>query len=483
MAQKKARKPDKIVYAENSDERHNEKHLTGKGISMDIVSMESNGVPISKMYLKLALPLVFSMVISLVYNIADTWFIAATDNTNLIAGVSLGAPVFTLLMAFGNIYGQGGSSLISRLIGRGKTKEVSCVSAVCFYLAIVSGIVVAVIMLLFQNQILRLIGADEETFAFARQYYIWLAAGAPFIITSFIHTNLLRAEGMSKESMIGTVGGAVVNIVLDPIFIFTFGLGAAGAAIASVLGYVFTDVYCAVIVCRKSHVLSVKPADIIISGEHIRQIFGIGVPAALTNIMQSLSIVFVNQFLLSYGNDKIAAMGIAQKVTLIALLILTGFSFGGQPLFGYYFGSKNQKKFDELVRFCVRFICGMALALTTVLAIAAPFLIRLFLTDSSLQETGTLMLRLQVISMVFVAVVLLLTIVFQSTGKMKETFLLSISRQGVVFLAVLLVASYVGKYYGIISSQAIADVISAILALMLFAAWKRSEPFRNEEKM
>lgn len=160
---------------------------------------------VSRAYFQLALPLVLSLVVSLVYNLVDTYFVAQTGDTNIVAGVSLGMPVFTLLMALGNMFAQGGSSLISRLLGQQNEKEIRHVSSFCFYGALVLGAVVAALMLLFQGPMVWLLGASEETYSHAAGYYFWLAVGAPIIIVSFIHSNLLRAEGLSRQSMDGTV--------------------------------------------------------------------------------------------------------------------------------------------------------------------------------------------------------------------------------------------------------------------------------------
>ena len=158
-------------------------------------------------YFKLALPVVFSMVITLVYNLADTYFIAKTGDAMLVAGVSLCAPMFTSLMAIGNIYGQGGSSLISRLLGGGDRASVRRVSAFCFYLAMLTGAVIAIPLLLLHRPMLGLLGASEHTLPYAQSYYSVIVAGAPLVILSFIHSNLMRSEGMSTLSMIGTVAG------------------------------------------------------------------------------------------------------------------------------------------------------------------------------------------------------------------------------------------------------------------------------------
>ena len=311
---------------------------------------------VSKAYIRLSLPLVFSLVVTLIYNLADTFFVAQTNDTNIVAGGSLGMPVLTLLMALGNIFAQGGASLVSRLLGQNDRQAIRRASSFCFYITIFTGIVIAIVMLVFRVPVLYVIGTSEETFSHASDYYTYLAIGAPVTMLSFIHSNLLRSEGMSKESMIGTVLGALVNIVLDPIFISAIGWGAAGAAIATVIGYLCSDVYFMVIVAKKSNILSINPKEIRIPAKHVRQILIVGIPAAITNLMQSAGVVMMNQFLLPFGNDKIAAMGIVLKVSMIVLLLLTGFSFGGQPLFGYYYGSGDKKRLSELFSFCIRFI-------------------------------------------------------------------------------------------------------------------------------
>lgn len=424
-----------------------------------------NNLP--KLYFRFALPVVFSMVITMVYNLADTYFIAATGNTDLVAGVSLCSPVFTFLMAIGNIFAQGGCTLTSRLLGHQDITSVRHVSAFCVYAALGSGVVIGICMLIFRVPLLHLLGSDADTFPYAMPYYSWLAAGAPLIVVSFIYTNLLRAVGKSKEAMIGTISGAILNMILDPFFIFTLKLGAGGAAIATVLGYLCSTIYCFVNFAKKDNNLSIHISEAGISGAYVKQIFGIGIPAALTNIMTSLSVAVMNIFLLPYGNEKIAAMGIVLKIHSIVLLVLTGLAFGGQPLYGYYFGSDDRKRLTMLYRFCVSFISISAIALSLFVYVAAPWLLGFFLDDPQLITTGAIMLHLQVISSVFVGFVLLNNIVIQSAGNIAASFMLSVSRQGIIFLPVILIAVNTAGYYGILISQAIADVITAGIACIL----------------
>ncbi len=418
-------------------------------------------------YFKMALPVMLGLVVTLVYNLADTFFIAQTGNTDLIAGVSLCSPVFTTLMAFGNIFGQGGSSLISRLLGKQDTEETAHVSAFCFYAAILVGAVLAVIMLLFNGPLLSLFGADAATLPHARSYYLVLAACAPVVVASFIHTNLLRCEGMANESMIGTILGVVVNIILDPILISACGMGAMGAAVATVIGYLCSVVYCLLVLRKKSRCLSVNPAHCRIHGDQLRQILGVGISAALSNLMQSLTVIVMNQFLLPYGNDKIAAMGIVLKIVMIVQLVLTGFTFGGVPIFGYLYGGGRQKELRKLLGFCLRFVSLLAVILTAVLFLLAPQLMGVFVAEEGLITAGAEMLRWQVISSVFSGIVLLMTVLFQATGKVVPSFLLSISRQGVVFILALVVCVKFFAYQGVLMAQAVADVISTALAMLL----------------
>ena len=427
-----------------------------------------NETKVSKAYLRLAVPLVFSMAVGLIYNLADTFFVAQTNDTNVVAGVSLGMPLFTALMAIGNVYAQGGSSLISRLLGKEDLQGVRHVSSFCFYGAIFTGAIIGIVLLVFRVPLLYVLGANEQTYRHASDYFLYLAIGAPVIVLTFIHSNLLRAEGMSKESMLGNVVGSLVNIVLDPIFISVLGWNAAGAALATVIGNLCTDLFFLVVVLKKSKILSVNLREVKIPLEHVGQILGIGVPAAIVNLMSSASSVLINQFLLPFGNEKIAAMGIAMKVSMIVLLLITGLAFGGQPLFGYYYGSGDRKRLSQLLSFCLKFISAVALGLSALVFIAAPLLMRSFMDNDAIVQAGTVMLRWQVSSMVFVGMVLLFTIIFQSSGKVLGSFLLSISRQGVVFLVVILIAYNLLGYYGVVMSQAIADLITAIFAATLF---------------
>lgn len=423
--------------------------------------------PIPRAYFKMALPVVLSMLVSLVYNMVDTWFIAQTQNTALVAGVSLCAPMFTLMVAMGDIFGLGGSSLISRLLGQGEEKRVRHVSAFCSYGAIVWGVLVGALMLIFRQPILHLLGASSDTMDSAMAYYSYLALGAPAIIFTLVPSNILRTEGMAVASMVGSITGTVVNIILDPIFIFGLNMGAGGAALATVLSNVVSAVLFIVLLVTKSQRLSVRPGDCSVQGKELREILVIGVPASITNLMQSFAMTLTNRFLLPYGTENVAALGIALKVNMIVMLIMVGFAFGAQPLLGYNYGANNRERLRDILKFDVLVQLVFSVVMTVVFLISAPQIIRIFMSDGGVIQAGSRILRCMVITMPLMGIILVCTTLFQAAGKAMPAFLLSISRQGVALLICMVVLSAVFGFYGVILAQAAADVVSVILALVL----------------
>lgn len=423
---------------------------------------ESASVP--KAYMKLALPVVLSMMVSLVYNMVDTYFIALTGKQELVAGVSLAAPIFTLMIAFGDIFGLGGSSVISRLFGEKREEEAKRASAFCLWAAIGFGIFVTIVLLAFRTPVLKLLGTDAATFQYAGEYYTWIAVGAASIILGLVPSNILRTEGLATQAMAGSVLGSVVNIILDPVFIFGLGQGAAGAAMATVIGNVIADVYYIYVMQKKAKRLSVSMKEIKIPGAMIRDILVIGIPASITNLMQSIMIMITNHYLIAYGTDKVAAMGIALKANMISAFILVGFAFGGQPLVGYNYGAKNKKRLKEILRFAYLFEAGLALVFTILISVFAPAIIKIFMNQSDIITNGAMMLRFQQLGMVFMAVTLVSTCVCQSVGSAAGAFVLSISRQGVLYAVLLIVLNGIFGYTGIVATQACADVLTAVIA-------------------
>lgn len=428
-------------------------------------------VPISKAYFKLALPVVLSMVISLVYNMVDTFFVAQTQNTNLVAGVSLCAPIFTLMIALGDIFSIGGSSVISCLFGQKQDEEGKNVSDFCFYGAIVCGILVSLIMMIARKPILTILGTNQATLPYASQYYTYMALGATLIIVSLTPSNLMRTEGLATESMIGTITGSIINMILDPIFILYLNMEAGGAAIATIIGYFASDLVFIYLTLKKSKKLSISLKHTHITKNEVISIFTIGIPASITNLMSSFAMAMTNNYLVTYGNDKVAAMGIVLKINMIVLLVMIGFAFGAQPLLGYNYGAHNTKRLKEIIKFDLFVEITFAVITSIILALFTASFIKIFMNDPSIIQAGTLMLRFLLLSSPCVGIILVFTTLFQSEGKALPALLLSIGRQGIVFAIFLLLSNIFG-YYGIISSQMIADIITAIIALILYKIYK-----------
>lgn len=423
--------------------------------------------PIHKAYLKLAIPVVMSSVLTLVYNLVDTYFIAKTGNTQLVAGVSLCSPIFTLMIALGDILGLGGASVISRLFGQHKNSDGKRLSIFCFYGSIVIGLCMTLLCLAFQSQILSLLGASSDTAAYASNYFTWIAIGSPFIIFALTPTNLLRTEGFATAAMTGSIIGSIVNMILDPIFIFTFNMGAGGAAIATVIGNIFADIFYVWFLTHRSKNLSLNLKEMKISKEEVKAILMIGIPSSITNIMASIGTTFLNRSLQSYGSEYIAAMGIVSKVTMIVIMIMVGFSFGGQPLFGYQVGSKNYPRLKACLKFAYMLVCGIALAMSIIIFIFAPQILSLFMKDADLLNIGTGMLRIMLLSEVFTGFVMVTTCFFQSAGKAGSALTLSAGRQGYIYIVILTLLSAVLGYTGVIAAQPISDVLTAVIAAYL----------------
>ncbi len=427
---------------------------------------------IKSAYFILALPVVMSMAVTIIYNMVDTFFVAKTGNPNLVAGVSQGAPIFTLMIAIGDIFGLGGSSVISRLFGKRRDKTARYVSGYCFYASITCGLVVTALMFIFQTPVLRMLGASPATWKYAREYYLVIAGGATFIIFGLSPNNILRTEGLATQAMIASITGTGINVVLNPIFIFTCGLGAAGSALATVVSNVIADVLMVYYLRTKSKKLTTSIHETKISGKLQREIYAIGVPASVTNIMVTFATALTNRYLIAYGANSVAAMGIAMKVNTVIVMVMVGFAFGAQPLIGYTYGARDERRFRETLRFDLSVVAGLALVLTVLMMVFAPQIIRLFMRDPEIVREGTGMLRWLASSTTIAGIIMVLTTTFQSMGKATPAFWLSFSRQGLSFLIAIVVLSHFFGYTGVLAAQTCADVLTLVLAAFLYHKYR-----------
>lgn len=425
--------------------------------------------PPARVFLSLSLPVILGMVVSLVYNMVDTYYVGRLGDPNQMAAVSLCSPLFMLIMGLGNIFGIGGSSVVSRLMGQQKKDMVRRASSMCFWVAGAGGVAVAAVLLLLRAPLLALMGTSENTIVYTSQYMTWFVASAPIMMVQFTLMNLLRCDGAARESMIGSIVGSVVNIILDPVMIFTLGMGVAGAAIATVIGNLCAVLCFLYAVIRRAPSLSISLTDFALDGRLLGSVFAIGLPASVTNALTSVATVLMNNLLLPYGDTAIAAMGIAMKVNQIVILLQIGFAGGLPPVFGYNWGAGNMARLRQILKAAITFSLTLGTVLTLAVYAAAPAAVRLFMDAEEIVGPGTQLLRGLMLCGPFLGVLFIITNFFQASGKAIPAMLLSLCRQGIVFVAVLFPFSRWFGWNGLVYAQPAADYITLVIALSLFA--------------
>ncbi|RVU69967.1 MULTISPECIES: MATE family efflux transporter [Lactobacillus] len=424
--------------------------------------------PIKKVYFKLALPVVLGMITTMIYNLADTMFVAKTGDTNLVAGVTIGAPLFTFLMAVSDIFGLGGSSLISRLFGEKRYDLSKRVSSFCQYGGIISGIILTIILLAFEHPILNLLGAKPATYADAADFYRVISLGSVFIIFSLIPQNLIRTEGLALEAMIATMTGTILAIILDPIFLFVLKMGATGVGIANILGYVVTDLLLIYFTVRKANFISIDPKLMKIDGNSIKDVIAIGIPGSITNFAQSFGMALLNSSLAVYGANKVAAMGITQKIYNIVILVIVGFAFGAQPLIGFNYGAKNWTRLKDILHFDILVQVVYAVVCGGLLIIFARPVTALFMNQPDIVNAGSYMLIACLVTTPLVGIVLVYTTVFQSIGNAWAAFIMAIARQGVIYFFALEALDKLVGYHGIVWAQAVSDALTCLIGFIIY---------------
>ncbi|NRN89636.1 MATE family efflux transporter [Lactobacillus helveticus] len=424
--------------------------------------------PIKKVYFKLAFPVVLGMITTMIYNLADTMFVAKTGNTDLVAGVTIGAPLFTFLIAVSDIFGLGGSSLISRLFGEKRYDLSKRISSFCLFGSVIVGIILTILLLVFAKPILILLGAKTSTYSYAFDFYRIIALGSVFIIFSLVPQNLIRTEGLAFEAMLSTMIGTILAIILDPIFLFVLKWGATGVGLANIIGYLVTDLLLIFFTIKNAHYISLNPKIMKISGQNIKDVIAIGIPGSITNFAQSFGMALFNSSLAAYGANKVAAMGITQKIYSIVILVIVGFAFGAQPLIGYNYGAKNWQRLKDILRFDTIVLVSYAIVVGGALIILAKPVTALFMNQPSIVSAGSYMLIATIITTPFVGIILVYTTVFQSIGNAWGAFVMAITRQGIIYFIVLEILKSTLGYHGIVWSQALSDILTWIIGYFMF---------------
>lgn len=428
--------------------------------------------PIPKAVAALALPCVLSNIVNVIYNMADTYFVSLMEDTNATAAVSITMPVFLFFVAFGNIFGVGGSAYISRSLGAGKRERVKQISSFCVFSSIGAGVLLLALILIFINPLVSGLGASAGAVSeYSRDYLKYIALGGPLIVTSITASNLIRGEGAAKESMIGMMIGTVTNIILDPVMILIFDMGVGGAAIATVIGNLASVVYYAFYLIRGNSILSCNPKRFYAGDRIAANVIPIGVPAAINNILMSLSNIILNNLMKDYGEAAVAALGIAMKVNMLIVFVQMGMGMGIQPLIGYSFGAKNIKRLKGTIKFTILCTVIFGTILSVLYFIFTSSIINLFNgeNDPLVTEYGVKILRALIITGPFIGIMFAFNFAFQGMGKPVPSLVLSLGRQGLIFLPVVIIMNRIFAFDGIIYAQPAADLICVVLSAIMFA--------------
>ena len=424
-------------------------------------------MPVKKAVFKMAVPSVVSSLVLVIYNMADTFFVGQTHNAFQVAPVSLTNPVFVMFMAFANLLGIGGSTAVSIFLGERKKVQAKRTASFCCYASIILGIVSGILIIIFMNPLLKVLGSSENTYQFSKDYLFYIALGAPFIFFANTFGHTVRGEGAASASMIGGMIGTVVNIIFDPVFILIFNMGTAGAAIATVLGNIFGCVYYIYYFKRKSHFLSINFKDFYFLGKAARKTVALGIPAGVNSALMSGSNIVLNNKLVSYGDAPVAAMGVAIKVYLLIVFIHMGIANGIQPLLGYCFGAKKKERFIKIFNFSGFLTILIGTVLTAVYIIFSSEIIEFFINDREVIEYGKKMLIATSVSGPILGILFLCINSMQAVERPFPATLVSICRQGFIFIPLLYVLDKIFGLNGINFTQAVADYISIILSMIL----------------
>ena len=422
--------------------------------------------PVSKAILKLSIPVVCGMMVQVLYNLVDTFFIGKLHDQNQLAAAGITTPVFMILMAIATIVSTGAASYISRCIGSKDNKSANQTLTTGALICAGLGVVVMTVGLLFIKPLITVLGASPEVYPYAKQYVTVMLIGALPVMLSFAGGQLLRAEGAVMPSIIGMMIGTVVNIVLDPVFIFGFDMGILGAAIATVLGNTAALAYYVYYYLAGKSMVKIKPRYI--SGSRIiwREIFLIGIPACMSQMLSSVALIVLNNQAKLYGDTVLAGMGVSSKLMFIGTFIFMGFAAGCQPLIGYNYGANNYSRVRAIFKTGMIMTAGIGIVLTSCFWFLAKDLVSFFTPLSEVVTQGALVFRTSIFSFLVLGPQMLATTGIQAFGKAKEALVLSVARQGLIYIPLLFLMQSLLGLKGLIWAQPMADALTLGIGLV-----------------
>jgi putative MATE family efflux protein len=443
--------------------------------SISLMEREKPAVAI----IKLALPMMVGMIAQMVYNMTDTFFIGQTGNPNMVAGISLAMPLFMVSQGVGNIFGIGASSYISRLLGARKDREAKQTCSVAFFTTLGMGLLMTAVLLLLRKPILRISGTSEVTFVYADDYFSIISAFIAVALLNIALSGMIRSEGATAKATQGMLIGIVINVILDPVFILVFNWGVAGAAWATVIGTVASAIYLCLHFVSPKTVLSISLKDFKPSVRIYAEILKIGIPAALSNIAMTVTIIFKNRVGASYGDLVVAGSGINQRVGSISFMLIMALAMGYQPFAGYNYGAKNYKRLREGLNITVLYSTLLSLFFTIVFVFWGRSIITLFIRDETTIDAGTRLLHATLWSLPFVGFQMTMMVTFQALGKSVLATIVTLGRDFLFYLPLLFIMNTVWHFNGFMYSQPIADALTTgvalVLSIRLFKQFKVSD--------
>ena len=431
--------------------------------------------PIPRLIGELAVPTIISMLVTSFYNMADTFFVGKI-NTSATAAVGIVFPLMAMIQAFGFFCGHG-----SRQLGAHNFEDASKMSATGFVTAFVLGLGILVVGFLFTDPLLHIMGSTETILPYARSYMRIILIGAPYMTASLVLNNQLRFQGSAFYSMIGITTGAVLNIGLDPLFIFVLDMGVAGAALATIISQFVS--FCLLIAGTfRGGNLRLNLRDFSPSLKYYQNIVKGGAPSLFRQGLGSFATVCLNLMAGPYGDAAIAAMSIVTRISQFAASVVIGFGQGFQPVCGFNYGAKLFKRVQEGFWFCVKFCTSVLLVAAVCGWIFSPNLIGIFLkTDPLVIEYGSQALRLQALTFPLVGWITIANMMLQTIGKTVKASLLAMSRQFLFFVPVILTLPGFLGILGVQLSQPIADFCSFLLAVPLSISVLREMSHEQEQ--
>lgn len=424
-------------------------------------------MPVMQAILTLAIPTVVSQIITIIYNMADTFFIGQLGDPKKVAAATLAMPLFMFMTALSNLFGVGGASLISRFLGANERKKASQCSAFCIWTAAVVSALYGILVLLGRRALLPILGANEETGSLAAVYLFWtIGLGAMPTVMNPALAHLLRAEGYSRQASFGVAFGGILNMLLDPLLIYGCRMDIKGAAVATFLSNTIAMLYFLGFIrrIRKNSVLTLSPKMYTVENHIPAEVLSVGLPSFLISMMGTVSNMVLNNIIAGYSNVAVAGMGIAKKLNLLAFAVGQGITQGTLPLIGYNFTSGNKKRMMDAIRKLCAFSFCVALLIAILLYTQATLVSRLFINDADTVAYGSRFLHIICSASPMTTLTFFSLTVFQATGKKWQPVILSMLRKGTVDVPFMLLFNHLFGIRGVAWATPVAEVVSLIVA-------------------